>query len=68
MDAKWLLPSEHFDSYILDWRGHIGAVFIEHVRLIPPPCSQYAQHNEMYSTRNALSRHAFIGLTKIWEF
>ena len=42
------LPSEHFDSYNPDWRGHIEAVCIEHVRLIPPPCSQYAQHNEMY--------------------
>jgi hypothetical protein len=48
MDAKWLLPSEHFDFYITDWRGHIEAVSIEHVRLIPPPCSRHAQHNEMY--------------------
>jgi hypothetical protein len=43
-----MLPSEHFDSYIPDWRGHIEAVCIEHVRLVPPPCSQHAQHNEMY--------------------
>jgi hypothetical protein len=43
-----MLPFEHFDSYIPDWISHIEAVCIEHVRLIPPPCSQYAQHNEMY--------------------
>jgi hypothetical protein len=53
-DAKWLLPSEHFDFYIPDWRGHIEAVCIEHVQLIPPPCSQYAQHNEMYKELHSL--------------
>jgi hypothetical protein len=37
-----MLPSEYFDYYIPDCRGHIEAVCIEHVRLIPPPCSQYA--------------------------
>jgi hypothetical protein len=38
----------HGEFHQPHWRGHIEAVCIEYVRLIPPSCSQCAKHNEMY--------------------